>query len=79
MPTALPPEIIIFCHRLGRVYSSPQAVKELHWTLGKLETAYPEATFIVAVEKGPPFGKSNHASILLLPSYRQKLNRKYPW
>uniref|UniRef100_A0A673ZB86 Reverse transcriptase domain-containing protein n=1 Tax=Salmo trutta TaxID=8032 RepID=A0A673ZB86_SALTR len=96
------------------VYIPPQAdtkmaAKELHWTLCKLETIYPEAAFIVAGDfnKGnlrtrlpkchqhidrsiqasntlnhcysnfrdayealprPPFGKSDHDSILLLPS-----------
>jgi hypothetical protein len=92
------------------------ALKELHWTLCKLETIYPEAPFIVAGDFNkanmktrlhkfyqhidcstragntldhccsnfcdaykalprPPFGKSDHDSILLLPSYRQKLKQ----
>ena len=95
------------------------ALKELHWTLCKLETTYPEAAFIVAGDFNkanlktrlpkfyqhtecasragsildhhysnfcdafktlprPPFGKSDHDSILLLPSYRQKLKQERP-
>jgi hypothetical protein len=106
------------------VYIPPQAdtstaLKELHWTLCKLETTYPEATFIIAGDFNkanlrktlpkfyqhidcsthlgttldhcyspfrdaykaiphPPFGKSDHDSILLLPSYRQKLKQEVP-
>ena len=59
MPTVLPPKEILlgYCH--SRVYS-PQgdtttALKELHWTLCKLETIYPEAAFIVAGD----FNKAN--------------------
>ncbi|CDQ59754.1 unnamed protein product [Oncorhynchus mykiss] len=95
------------------------ALNELHWTLCKLETTYPEAAFIVAgdfnnaklktrlpkfyqhiecatrAEKildhcysnfcdsykalpRPPFGKSDHDSILLLRAYRQKLKQEMP-
>ena len=95
------------------------ALKELNWTLCKLETTYPEAVFIVAgyfnqanlktklpkfyhhIECAsragkildhcdsnfrdaykplprPPFGKSDHDSILLLPVYRQKLKQETP-
>uniref|UniRef100_A0A8C8M9L2 Peptidase S1 domain-containing protein n=1 Tax=Oncorhynchus tshawytscha TaxID=74940 RepID=A0A8C8M9L2_ONCTS len=98
------------------VFIPPQAdtkttLKELHWTLCKLETIYPEAAFIVAGDfktvnlrtrlpkfyqhidctthggntldqyysnfrdaykalPSPPFDKSDHDAILLLPSYR---------
>jgi hypothetical protein len=90
------------------------ALKELHWTLCKLETIYLEALFIVAgdFQKGNlrtglpkfcstragktldhcysnfrnaykalpshPFGKSDYDSILLLPSYKQKLKQDVP-
>ena len=87
------------------------AIKELYWTLCKLETIYPDAAFVVAgdfnkvnLRQGylnsisisiavhwysnfrdaykalpcPPFGKSDHDSILLLPSYRQKLKQETP-
>uniref|UniRef100_A0A4W5PN64 Endonuclease/exonuclease/phosphatase domain-containing protein n=1 Tax=Hucho hucho TaxID=62062 RepID=A0A4W5PN64_9TELE len=106
------------------VYIPPQAdtstaLKEIHWTLCKLETTYPEAAFIVAGDFNkanlktrlpkcyqhiecatrahkildhcyfnvcdaykailrPPFGKSDHDSILLLPAYRQKLKQETP-
>jgi hypothetical protein len=106
------------------VYIPPQAVttmtlKYLHWTLCKLETTYPDTTFIVARDFNkanlrktlptfyqhidcstrsektldhcystfrnaykafphPPFGKSDHDSILVLPSYRQKLKLEVP-
>ena len=95
------------------------ALKELHWTFCKLETTYPAAAVIVAVDFNkanlretlpkfyqhidcstrtgktldhcystfrnaykalpcPPFGKSDHDSILLLPSYRQKIKQEVP-
>jgi hypothetical protein len=95
------------------------AIKELHWTLCKLETTYPEAAVNVAGDFNkenlrirlpkfyqhidcstpaaktldhcysnfrdaytalprPPFGKSDHDTILLLPSYRQKLKQEVP-
>ena len=106
------------------VYKPPQAntttaLKELHWTLCKLETIYLEAAFIVAGDFNkanlrtmlpkfyqhidcstragktldhcysnfhdaykafprPHFDKSDHDSILLLPSYRQKLKKEVP-
>jgi hypothetical protein len=106
------------------MYIAPQAdnttaLKELHWTLCKLETIHPEVAFIVAgnfnkanmrtrlpkfyqhidcsTHPGkmldhcysnflnaykdipcPPFGKSDHDSILLLPYYRQKLKQYVP-
>jgi hypothetical protein len=106
------------------VYIPPQAetmtaLKELHWTLCKLETIYPEAAFIVAGDFNkahlrtriskvyqyidcstcggktldhcysnfrdaynaltrPPFGKSEYDSLLLIPSYRQKLKQDVP-
>jgi hypothetical protein len=92
------------------------ALNELHWTLCKLETTYPEAAFIVAGDLNkvnvktknspnfssmsnalpeqknildhyysnfhnaykalprPPFGKSDHDSILLLPAYSTDTN-----
>ena len=95
------------------------SLKELHWSLCKLETTYPEAAYIVAGDFNkenlrkklqkfyqhidccthaaktldhcyttfqnaykallhPPFGKSDHDSTLLLPSYRQKLKQEPP-
>jgi hypothetical protein len=47
------------------VYIPPQvdtktAIKELHWTLCKLETLYPEAAFIVAGD----FNKANLRRLL---------------
>ena len=106
------------------MYIAPQAdnttaLKELHWTLCKLETIHPEAAFIVAGDFNkakmitrlpkfyqhidcstrasntidhcysnfcntykalprPPFVKSDHDSILLLFSYRQKLKQEVP-
>ena len=64
MPTYLPPKIIIFGYSHNHVYS-PQAdttttLKELHWTLCQLETTYPEAEFIVALD----FNKTNLKKML---------------
>jgi hypothetical protein len=114
MPTALSPKRILFDYSHTHVYPTPTstALKELHWTLCKLETIYPEDAFIVAGDFNkanlrtrlskfyqqidcsthssktldhcysnfhdaykflprPPFGKSNHDTILLIPSNRQ--------
>uniref|UniRef100_A0A8K9Y355 Endonuclease/exonuclease/phosphatase domain-containing protein n=1 Tax=Oncorhynchus mykiss TaxID=8022 RepID=A0A8K9Y355_ONCMY len=123
MPTILSPNLILcgYCH--SRVYPPPPqadtttALKELHWTLCKLKTIYPEAAFIVAGDFNkshlrtrlpkfyphidcstgngktldhcysnfcdaykalPPPDKSDHDSILHLPSYRQKLKQDVP-
>ena len=114
MPTVLSPKefsLVI----VTAVYIPPQAdtttaLRELHWTLCNLETIYPEAAFIVAVDFNKanlrtrlpkfyqhidcscysnfcnvykafhcsPFSTSDHDSILLLPSYRQKLKQDVP-
>ena len=121
MPTALSTKRILFDYNHSHVYphkaDTSTVLKELHWTLCKLETTYPEAAFIVAgdfnkanlktrlpkfyqhIERAtragknldhcysnfndkalprPPFGKSDHDSILLLPAYRQKLKQETP-
>ena len=59
MPTALSTKRILFEYYHSRVYP-PQAdtltaMKELNWTLCKLETTYPEAALIVTRD----FNKDN--------------------
>ncbi|CDQ97587.1 unnamed protein product [Oncorhynchus mykiss] len=59
MPTALSSKRIVFDYSHSHVYP-PQAdtslaLKELHWTLCKLETIHPDAVFIVAGD----FNKAN--------------------
>jgi hypothetical protein len=52
MPTILSPKGTLLGYRHGRLYppqaDTKTAIKELHWTLCKLEIIYPEAAFIVA-------------------------------
>ena len=60
MSTALSTKGILFNYNHSRIYPPPQAdtstaLKELHWTLCKLDTTYPEAAFIVAGD----FNKAN--------------------
>ena len=72
MPTVLSPEIICVNNRHSGIYppqaDTTTALKELHWTLCKLETTYPEAAFIVAGD----FNKANLRKTL--PKFYQHIN-----
>jgi hypothetical protein len=71
MPTALSTKRILFDYNHSHVYppqaGTSTALKELRWTLCKLETTYPDAAFILAGD----FNKANLKT--MLPKFYQHI------